>query len=324
MRDFFTDDSRVPGGIKLLCVLGLLTLSIASFFTFMSLWNDEDLPWKAAGAALSLTILTFLVVTNCSMEMEQWGRFKSNGRVWGLFLMSLLVGGTLGLSGLEGVQTGLRWKPETNEKLRFLSELDSTVQTYEEVKITFFELAETKLDQAFNNYGGRNAELIPGVKCVYGVESNDGISTSVRRKKKEALREAVNSQDESVLGAIKQMRQGLVRDLSSNNFLAVFKLNAGLDTLVTEVRLLSGIYQENFYRLDCPSMLVPGSGDLVDSFSSLTARRFTQDLNYLTQVKSADSASLVVVVLCLTLILLPIFFARPVKEQQRDENQVYL
>ena len=48
----------------------------------MSLWNDEDLLQQGKPI---LTILTFLVVTNCSMEMEQWGRFKSNGRVWGCY-----------------------------------------------------------------------------------------------------------------------------------------------------------------------------------------------------------------------------------------------
>ena len=323
MKDFFSSDSRVPGGVKFLFLIGVLLLATSFFLSLTRLWCFDGLPWQAASAAVLSALLTYLLVTMCSMEMEKWGRFRSNSRVWSLFLMSIACVCGLSLASLSGVQTLLKWQKERGEKLQFLADMDIAIQNYGQVKVTFLELAETKLDQAYTKYG-RNTEVIPGVKCVYGIESNESFSSSVRSKKKKALRDAINAKDGQLLTHISKKKQELLTEVNSWSINGLCQQNANLDSLVMNVAVLTQIYQEHFVNLECPSMLVQGSGDLEDDLLSLTRTRWDLDFDPIQLVRTSDILSLAVIVVILVMTLLPIFTARPAKQSKAEHDEIFL
>ena len=168
MNDFFSV-SRVPRWAKLLFVLSMLGMTVASFFG-VAFFTCSEPPVEGALIASVTSILILALVTSCSVEMEKWGRFKSNLKVWVLF--TLAFAGSLFLASMQlyGIQTAVNWHSQKEDNAAFLEDVRISADSYEELQLRFFELAESKLNQALNQ-SKYSTQPVAGVECRFGLDA---------------------------------------------------------------------------------------------------------------------------------------------------------
>ena len=317
MNDFFSV-SRVPRWAKLIFVMSILGMTVTSFFGVAFLTCSE-LPIEGALIASGTSILVFALVTSCSVEMEKWGRFKSNRKVWVLFTLAFVGSIFFASMQLYGIQTAINWKLQKGYNEDFTEDVLLTANSYADLKFRFFELAESRLDLALNK-SKYSDEPVPGVACRFGLDSTTNWTNRLISVKLAELKKEVRDGGDEFLSRIRTRNTELSSLFEDGGMLKGCATQAKLSALKSDLDGLKKACLEHIVVLECPYMLTEGCENWIKKTDDLLGYDLEYRVYPLEVFKHSSSLALIITAISLVMILLPIFLARPLASTKSNSS----
>lgn len=317
MNDFFSV-SRVPRWAKLLFVLSMLGMTVVSFFG-VAFFTCSEPPVEGALIASVTSILILALVTSCSVEMEKWGRFKSNLKVWVLFTLAFVGSLFLASMQLYGIQTAINWNSQKESNQDFLEDVRISADSYEGLKLRFFELAESKLNQALNQ-SKYSSQPVPGVECRFGLDARTNWTNRLVSMKLAELKKEVRDGGDEYLSMIRSRCTELSILIEDGKMLKGCATQAELSALKKDLDGLKKACLEHIVMLDCPYMLTEGSENWVKNADDLLGHELEYQVHPLEIFKNSSPLALIITAISLVMVLLPIFLARPLAAAKSNSS----
>jgi hypothetical protein len=249
MSSFFSSDSRTPGWVKIVLLVALMLSCIGTFIGLQNFLCGESL-LLAGIVSIALALLVFVTVPRCSMELEKWGRFKSNGVVWALFFFGILGATGMALGTLLSLKVDQKWEDMRSSYEDIIIQGVQLNTGYLDIKDVYFQVLRDKM-----NDGLYQAQMGAAPRYMYSCPvflDNTTLSKRIVDKRFETLKGQINAAEGGVPSSLHLQEAQLNETMTQIGHLQRCEVADAVRSFKATVERLDLVMIDHIARTSCP------------------------------------------------------------------------